>query len=479
MFIRLPAVGDDWLTSYAPGITQTTKHCSPIDGSLIQNVALAGRAQLDLIFEERGPNRRPTILELKLLLSSLSEMIHDMREALIEAIQLETGFNTNDASELVDDTTRFLRDFLPPQTDFPTSLQQTYHANGQYRATLLRAVPWGTVAVVLPQNAFLLVAATCMANALATGNRIILRAPLQSSRTALILETAVMETMNLSRLIHFPLCRSLDFLTSAYASESPLLIHYMGGSQHAPDLMAKAFGQGKHTIIDGQGNCWCYVDETADPDFAAVTLCTGSTRFNGQTCTSINGAVIHPAIYDRVRSRLLELMAKLKVGDPRKVESAVGPLFSASQATHCASSVSESGGTVLVGGGTDECYFEPTLVEEPHRDSQLVSDGIFGCCLWISTGTRSDFTSRWGTNKYPLCAAIIGENMQPVEWASDLANVARLTINADPTVEDPFAPWGGYPASGVNPVTDVFAKYQRVVQVDIPAPEQVFARVPA
>ena len=51
--------------------------------------------------------------------------------------------------------------------------------------------PWGTVVVILPQNAFLILAVTTLLNALAAGNRVILRAPLQSARSAALLSVVL------------------------------------------------------------------------------------------------------------------------------------------------------------------------------------------------------------------------------------------------------------------------------------------------
>jgi hypothetical protein len=42
-------------------------------------------------------------------------------------------------------------------------------------------------------------------------------------------------------------------------------------------------------------------------------------------------------------------------------------------------------------------------------------------------------------------------------------------MNGDPSIEAVFEPWGGYPASGINPVSVWMEKYTRVVALDEPA----------
>lgn len=71
-----------------------------------------------------------------------------------------------------------------------------------------------------------------------------------------------------------------------------------------------------------------------------------------------------------------------------------------------------------------------------------------------------------GNLQYPLCAGVLSASAEAPWWLARLPNVARLTVNGDPSIEDVFAPWGGYPGSGANPVGPWHEKYQRTVQVD-------------
>jgi glyceraldehyde-3-phosphate dehydrogenase [NAD(P)+] len=323
--------------------------------------------------------------------------------------------------------------------------------------------------VVLPHNAFLLVALTCMLNALRTGNRIILRAPQQSARSASILAAAIEKADPPPNAVSVVSAPAKEFLEALYHSENPCLIHYMGSSAHAPSILSKAFQNRKSVIIDGQGNGWIYVADDACIETAVRVLSQGAIRYNGQTCTSVNGAIIAPGIFPIIRDRLQVIWDNMSYGNPLVEDVQVGLLFDNVQAANCVELIQSSNGKILSGGHCIDNLLQPTLVESPEQDSLLVTEGVFGCVLWISPGTEEDFISCWNRNRYPLCAGIISDSSNSRRLQMSLGNLARLTVNGDPSNEYLFEPWGAYPGSGLNSVSLWSTKYQRVVQVDEPS----------
>jgi glyceraldehyde-3-phosphate dehydrogenase (NADP+) len=201
-------------------------------------------------------------------------------------------------------------------------------------------------------------------------------------------------------------------------------------------------------------------------EWTVEILTAGALRYNGQTCTSINGAMIHPAIYPALRERLIERWSHLKTGNPLTEAVDVGPLFDEAQAAWCQSQIQESGGKILCGGQREGNLLVPTLVENPSLQSSLVRSGLFGSAMWLAPGDEKTFVAWWRSNQYPLGAGVLSPSAEPSWWLSRLPNLARLSVNGDPSIEHIFEPWGGYASSGVNPVGLWQRKYQRWVQVD-------------
>lgn len=313
--------------------------------------------------------------------------------------------------------------------------------------------PWGVVAAVVPQSAFLFLALTCLLNAAQAGNAVLVRAPSAAAGTAEILSAA----LPLNTRVLLVQSGGASFVQGFCGAPVPGLLHYFGGSGRIPDLLGATFESGKALIADGEGNAWVYVDESYDAEAAVGLLIEGSTRYGGQTCTSINGAIIHPSHYRHVAARLSEEFRRLprvKLGDD-------------DAASHCYRLASEAGSGVVAGGGPDGAFVYPMLVVEPNMQSKLVREGAFGPTLWVVPGIPQDFHAHWLYNRFPLCAAVLGREIDADAWTT-LANVARLVINGDPSLEDPLEPWGGYPATGNNPVSDWYSKYRRAVQIDRP-----------
>jgi len=443
---------------------------SPLDSRLVQRVRFLGPTETSELLRAQAPLERIDEESLRRFCSRLYDELRELYPSIVETTQWETGFIRSDCVEVVLSSLDYVKGFpeyfrtLPDAAAAPL----TYKDSAGRRRVQQSAVPWGTVAAILPQSAFLFLAVTCLLNALAAGNRVILRAPTQSARSAALLCLAV-ERAAPADCVSIVLAPAQAFLAALCESPEPLLVHYLGGSAHAPEILSSCFQAGKHALIDGEGNAWVWVDEDTPLDYASDLLTSGALRYNGQTCTSVNGAVVHPRTYDRLAERLAARWGEITAGDPFDARTQVGPLLSEGQAEHCLKRIEESGAGVLAGGSRDGNLLAPTLAAEPREDSELVSHGFFGAALWLAPGDIDRFAALWRRNRYPLCAGVLTRSGDPQRYLHGLPGVARLVVNGDPSVEYMYEPWGGYPASGANAVSYWHRKYLRTVQVDCPA----------
>jgi acyl-CoA reductase-like NAD-dependent aldehyde dehydrogenase len=450
---------------------------SPVDRSLVQKVRLIDERELTALLHPK-----PTLIldhdELWRFTDRFHDALLELREPLLEAMRWETAFIRADCNEVTQGSLDYVRDFRSSLQSIrrplvtPIQYQGEHASTAQPRRIRMVSSPWGTIAVILPQSAFLITAVTCLLNALAAGNRVILRAPLQAARSAALLSLAIERARPPHETVSIVQVKSKEFVAALNRSPMPCLIHYMGSSRYASDIHSDAFQHGNWAIIDGEGNTWMWVGEDADVKNVADIVIAGALRYNGQTCTSINGVMVHPALYKEVRDCLVEKWKKLRAGNPMTDENLhVGPLLDELQGEWVQRRIEESGGRVLCGGKREGSLLQPTLVENPNPRSTLVADGLFGCALWIAPGDQDIFVQWWPRNRFPLCAGVLSPAVDLSWWLMRLPNIARLTVNSDPTVEHIFEPWGGYPESGLNPVGTWKEKYQRVVAIDEPSPK--------
>lgn len=364
----------------------------------------------------------------------LADRLESRRADWLEAIGVESGFSAVDVDEIFDSCLLLLRSFRPAPLD-----SRTVPNLDPSRRVELAFVPWGTILAILPRNAYLYLALTVCVNALAAGNRVMLRTPRGAERSGELLGEALCqcEVGDSVSLVSEP---AADLIRRFGESPEAGLVHYFGGSGRIDQLLADCFRAGKGCLAEGEGNTLVYVGAGFDPARAAQILVEGSTRYQGETCTSINGAIIHPDLYAGVVGAIPSASAGVELSDELRAK------------------IAESGGRA-------RSFGPGVLVERPDLSSALVREGVFGPVFWVSAGTEEDFQRLWTSNQFPLCAGVLA-NGAPTDWALRLPNLSRLVVDGDPSIEDPLEPWGGYPRSGSSHVAPWMEKYSRVVQID-------------
>src|SRR6185503_3512949 len=244
--------------------------------------------------------------------------------------------------------------------------------------------PYHTVAALVPQNAALPLTVTIIASALYAGSRLLLRPSLQCAATGSLLADLVSRSEPPEGSIHIVNALAEEFL-QAICNTAPIeMIHYIGSNRYALDVFNRAFAARKICLLDGQGNGMLYVDDGYPIDRAVPLITSGATRYNGETCTSVNGVLVHPRRFEEVREGVVESFRSLRVGHPGEHQTRVGPLLSERQAEELASLLSSGNSRRVLCGGTNEgAYFKPTVVEGVDALEGIVCDGFFGPAIWI------------------------------------------------------------------------------------------------
>ncbi|MFL2988245.1 MAG: aldehyde dehydrogenase family protein [Candidatus Neomarinimicrobiota bacterium] len=161
------------------------------------------------------------------------------------------------------------------------------------------------------------------------------------------------------------------------------------GSTAMGKKVAKAVGSrlGK-TILELGGNNAIIVDESANMDLVVPGIVFGSVGTAGQRCTSTRRIIAHSSIYDRLVNKLVNAYKQVKIGDPLKSDTLMGPLIdkkAIDDYLEALKKVKTSGGEVLYGGQiikNDGCFVEPTIVKAENH-YQIVQDETFAPILYI------------------------------------------------------------------------------------------------
>lgn len=442
---------------------------SPVDGKRLKTLRLLSCQGISNLLH-RNPEfpKRSTQAEILGFLKRLCSKIKENRAKLIPMLVMETGYIRLDSEEIIDGSIDFLEQFEKGVSNGHNDRMSIPFSFGSdvNRKIHLATRPYHRVAAIIPQNASFGTTLIVLAAALYSGVKLVLRASLQSGVTNELLKNMIKESSPPEESVEFVSCLATDFLKACYESPSVDLIHYIGSNRYVSSVLNDSFNSGKTCLLDGQGNGLVYVDRSFPVDIAMKIITQGAVRYNGETCTSINGVLCHPDIYKSLRERLCDSLAALSLGHPMEAKTDVGPLFNSSQATHIEGLVRSGGGRFITGGKIEGAYIRPGLVEGVETGQALVSEGFMGPVVWLARVkfTESDYWLK--SNKYPLSDTILSTDSNQIKSFVSRSKSPRVCINVDPSLESMFEPWGGYPPSGLNPVSIWTQKYRQTFQID-------------
>jgi acyl-CoA reductase-like NAD-dependent aldehyde dehydrogenase len=91
---------------------------------------------------------------------------------------------------------------------------------------------------------------------------------------------------------------------------------------------------------------------------------------------------------------------------------------------------------------------------------------VFGPAVWIGSATFEQAIEAFRFNEFPLSDTLLTPDPERVTEFASRSRAARICVNEDPSIESMFEPWGGYPPSGLNPVSVWIDKYRQTYQLD-------------
>ncbi len=166
------------------------------------------------------------------------------------------------------------------------------------------------------------------------------------------------------------------------------LMSFTGSSQvgrMVGERVAARFGK---SLLELGGNNAIILDPTADLEIAIPGIVFGAVGTAGQRCTTTRRLIVHESIEKEVCETLAKAYQQVRIGDPLKPDTLMGPLTDEAAVKRFEEAVSRArseGGEVLTGGLRidGEGYFvEPTIIRaENHWD--IVQEETFAPILYV------------------------------------------------------------------------------------------------
>jgi len=227
------------------------------------------------------------------------------------------------------------------------------------------------------------------------------------------------------------------------------------GSEKAGAAVAAMAGEEvKKTVMELGGSDPFLVLKDANLERAAKVAAQARCINSGQSCIAAKRFIVEKAVHPEFLGLFKEEMQKLRVGDPLKDDTQIGPIARKDLREELARQVRESvargarvelGGRPLDGPGY---FFSPTILSNVKPGMPVYDEEVFGPVAGVIKATDDkDAVHIANDNRYGLGASV---------WTDDLDKAIRLVGHIEAGMvfvnglvkSDPRLPFGGVKASG-------------------------------
>ena len=438
---------------------ETLATLNPHDNSPIAEVAMAGRADVDLAVaaaERAFPTwSRLAAADRGRILLRLADLIEANAEELARLESLDTGHPLKDSRALdVPRTAACYRYFGGMADKFQG---ETIPVEAGFLNYTLRE-PVGVVGQVVPWNFPLMFTSWKMAPALAAGNTIVMKpaeiTPLSSLRIAELMAEAGMPDGVVN------VVPGLGAVAGQYIAEHERIakVAFTGSTATGRRIVAASAGNLKKVQLELGGKGPNIVFDDANLAAAVNGSAWAIFHNQGQACIAGSRLMLHEKIADAFLDKFIPLANSIRLGNPLDAATEMGPLTSAQHRDRVLSYVAvarEQGGEVLAGGKPPAaadlargCYVEPTIVRARSSTDRVAQEEVFGPFVTVLTFKDDDEALAIANGSaYGLGSGLWTGNLQRAHRLARELHAGMVWVNSYKRV-NPGSPFGGVGASG-------------------------------
>ncbi len=311
--------------------------------------------------------------------------------------------------------------------------------------------PLGVVGVITPWNFPMTIASWGFAPALAAGNAVVLKPAEWTPLTSLRLGELALEAGLPEGLFQVLAGRGSVVGERFVTNPSVRKVVFTGSTEVGKRIMSGCAEQVKRVTLELGGKSANIVFADSDIERAAATAPYSVFDNAGQDCCARSRLLVQRSVYDRFMEGFEQAVKQVKVGDPRREDTEVGPLVTLAHRESVASFIGDDAPVAFRGSAPEGpgAWFAPTVVT-PERGSRLATEEIFGPVVSVlAFEDEADAIALANDTEYGLSGSI---------WTRDLGRgirVARaveggnLSVNSHSSVRY-STPFGGFKQSGLG-----------------------------
>ncbi|CAN5523414.1 NAD-dependent succinate-semialdehyde dehydrogenase [soil metagenome] len=313
--------------------------------------------------------------------------------------------------------------------------------------------PLGIVLAVMPWNFPFWQVFRFLAPALMAGNVGLLKHSSNVPQCAIAIESLV-------RRAGFPRGSFQSLLIEAKQIEAVLgdervaAVTVTGSEAAGRAIGAQAGWLIKKSVLELGGSDPFIVMPSADLDLAIETAVRARCVNSGQSCIAAKRFIVADEIYDEFQTRFVAAMEGVRVGDPMKEDTQVGPLATKRIVDELETQVrtaKAAGARILTGGermlGAGN-YFEPTVIVDVPRSCSVYREELFGPVAMLFRVNDLSHAIQIA-NDTPFGLAASAWTREPSEQQRLVTELqcGQVFLNAM-VASDPRLPFGGIKRSG-------------------------------
>ncbi len=426
---------------------------NPATGETVRTFAPHGAREI----EERlaraaaafARQRRTGFAERGRWLTSAAAILDAEREAFARLMVLEMGKTIRSARSELEKCAAGCRYYA----EHAAAMLADEPVAGGAAGSLVAYLPLGPVLAVMPWNFPFWQVVRFAAPALMAGNVALLKHASNVPQCALALED-LFARAGCPAGVFQTLLVGAD-VVPAIVGDPRVAAVTLTGSEAAGVSIAEVAGHHlKKSVLELGGSDPFVVMPSADLDAAATTAVAARTINNGQSCIAAKRFLVHQAIYERFLAAFGAGLGRLRVGDPMREETELGPLATASGRERLIAQVDASvaaGARLLVGGRPLDgpgWFYEATVLSDVPAGAPASREELFGPVAVVRRVCDVDEAiAAANDSPYGLGSSV---------WTNDPAERERFVreIEAGMTfvnamvASDPRLPFGGVKRSG-------------------------------
>ena len=322
---------------------------------------------------------------------------------------------------------------------------------------LVTREPLGVIAVIVAWNYPLEIATWKLAPALAAGNTVVVKPPVEASHSTLLLAEIAIEAGIPAGVLNVVTGRGskvgkalgthndVDMLAFTGSTEVAKQLQQYAGQSNMKRLALEAGGKSSNLIF---ADC-------DDLQLAAEKAAFGSFYNQGEICSANSRVFVERSVYPE----FLELFAAASrayfPGDPLDPATGCGSLVSEAHADTVWATIENArrDGTIFSGGNRPEingskAFIEPTIVTDVAADHEVHTREIFGPVAVVTPfDTEDEAIAKANETPYGLAASLWTGSLRRAHRVSERLVAGTVSVNTVDALGF-TTPFGGFKQSG-------------------------------